>query len=45
MGRYTQTPIFKSNDEYKTAPNKRYYGTTKYPEVPFPVTSTGLTRT
>ena len=34
MGRYTQTPIFKSNVEYKTAPNKRYYGTTKYPEVP-----------
>ena len=34
MGRYTQTPIFKSNVEYKTAPNKRYYGTTKYPEIP-----------
>ena len=34
MSRYTKIPIFKSSVEYKTAPNKRYYGTVRYPEIP-----------
>tara|TARA_B000000557_G_C20701635_1_gene411850 strand:+ start:219 stop:539 length:321 start_codon:yes stop_codon:yes gene_type:complete len=34
MSRYTKIPIFRSSVEYKTAPNKRYYGTVRYPEIP-----------
>tara|TARA_B100000780_G_scaffold236505_1_gene177329 strand:+ start:221 stop:538 length:318 start_codon:yes stop_codon:yes gene_type:complete len=33
MGRYTQIPIRK-NKKYKTVVGKRYYGTTKYPQIP-----------
>ena len=34
MARYTDIPIFQAPQQYKTMPKKRYYGTTKYPEVP-----------
>ncbi len=34
MGRYTDIPIFKKSSEYKTVKGKRYYGTTKYPDIP-----------
>jgi hypothetical protein len=35
MGRYTQIPIRKvKKQKYKTVAGKRYYGTTKYPQIP-----------
>ena len=34
MARYTDIPIFQAPQQYKIMPKKRYYGTTKYPEVP-----------
>jgi|TARA_B100001094_G_C18172102_1_gene795722 hypothetical protein len=34
MARYTNIPVFKKSNEYKTLKGKRYYGTTKYPNVP-----------